>query len=130
MDMEEIDLAGPQERQTGGGIGGHLPFDAIEIGQACDVVVRITLERQFHPALITLQDERAGADRRLRFIEVAVVFLGLLGENHVVGRRGKVDEHGGERMFGDDLHRVSVDGFDALHIIEARPEAGLGGEAL
>jgi len=52
-----------------------LPFDAIDVGQALDVIIRIALEEQLYPALVALQDEGTRADGGLRLVEVAILFL-------------------------------------------------------
>ena len=47
-----------------------------------------------------------------------------------MGGAGEVDQQRGKGMFGDNFHGVIVHDFDTVNIVEARPEAGLGGKAL
>ena len=128
--MHKIDLPRAKQGHTRGGFGSHLPFDAIDIGQALHVEVGIALEEQLHPTFIAFQDEGAGTDGGLRFVEVAILVLRFLGEDHVVGRTGELGQERRKWVFGDDLDGVIVHDFDAVDIVEACPEAGFGGEAL
>ena len=74
-----VDLPGAIHRQAGRFVRDDQPFHPIDIRLALAEVVRVAFEDRLDVRLIALQDEGAGADGGLRFLQVADIAAPLPG---------------------------------------------------
>jgi hypothetical protein len=116
--------------QSGRRVGNDLDGHAVEVGQSSHVVVRVALEDGSHPLLIGLEHEGAGADDRVRMIEVPELLLRLAREDGAGGRIRQVVHERRVRFAQGDPHGMAVDHFDGLDGVEADADGRLGPEAL
>ena len=104
--------------------------DPVEIREALHEVVGVPLEDHLDALVVRLEHEGAGADHRIRMVEVLELVLRLAGQDRAEARAREVVEERGVRLLQRDPHGVAVHRVDRLHRLEALPEARLGHEAL
>ena len=108
----EIVLAAEERGDAGGIVLVDEHLHPVDIRQAGDEVGGIAHQGDRDVRLVAVEHPRAGADHRLRLLQVAELLDALLGDDGARHRVGDHVEEPGEGLLQREPHRVLVDRLD------------------
>jgi hypothetical protein len=110
-----VDLAGAIHRQAGRFVRDDQPFHPIDVWLVRAEVIRVPIENRLRVRRIALQDEGAGANGGLGFLQVAELLHHLWGDDPCASWvRQRIDESD-VGLFEQELHGIAVRHFDPVY---------------